>query len=287
MVEILTTEFIEDTAGKQVFAMGEQGETGLMEESYLRVHNLPQHVQAEELAESAVIVIDLLRATSTICTALASGATEVVPILEIDEALAASQDGARSEAVLGGERHGGKIPGFDVGNSPAEFTPQSVGGKRVLITTTNGTRALHHARRAKRIIAGSFLNLSAVAASLREEPRINILCAGTNGHPTEEDILAAGAFAAELSQDSPRHLNENAKRSIEMWESLVQVAHASGVPLSDQVAHALRHTRGGRNLIGIGLDHDLVDCARVDQYNIVPEFDVRQGRIMPTSPPEA
>ena len=96
--------------------------------------------------------------------------------------------------MLGGERRGKRIEGFDLGNSPAEYTPEAVGGRRVFITTTNGTRALHHARLARRVVVGAFVNLSAVVASVRDEPRVDILCAGTDGSETREDILAAGAI---------------------------------------------------------------------------------------------
>src|SRR3954465_4347181 len=170
-----------------------------MPSHHLRVHKLPREVDEKELAGSTVVVIDLLRATSTICQALVSGAREVVPFLEIDDALAAAQSANRADIVLGGERRGGKIPGFDVGNSPAEYTPRVVGGKRVFITTTNGTRAMYHARLASRVVLGSFLNLSAVVASIKDEPRVDILCAGTDGGETGEDILAAGSVAHALA----------------------------------------------------------------------------------------
>src|SRR6188768_1522893 len=102
-----------------------------MFEDHIRVHNLPGDVDARELAGSTVIVIDLLRATTTICQALASGATEVVPFREIDEALAAAAKVGRDQVVLGGERGGLRIAGFDLGNSPKEYTPEAVGGRRV------------------------------------------------------------------------------------------------------------------------------------------------------------
>src|SRR5688572_1010188 len=104
----------------------------------LNVHFLPSHVPEPRLAGSMVIVIDLLRASSTICEALASGATCVVPLLEVDETKAAAGKYDRSEIVLGGERHGKVIDGFDLGNSPLEYTPHAVSGKTVLFTTTNG-----------------------------------------------------------------------------------------------------------------------------------------------------
>jgi 2-phosphosulfolactate phosphatase len=107
----------------------------------LSVHNLPSQVAAADLTGSTVIVIDMLRASSTICRALASGAKCVVPLLEIEETLQLGAQLGREYVVLGGERGGTTIDGFDVGNSPNEYTPERVAGKMVLFTTTNGTRA--------------------------------------------------------------------------------------------------------------------------------------------------
>lgn len=230
---------------------------------------MPQEIAPEDLAGSTVVVIDLLRATSTICQAMAAGATEVVPFLEIDQALAAAATD-RSNIVLGGERHGKRIDGFDLGNSPAEYTPTSVGGRRVFITTTNGTRALHHAHQAERVLLGSFLNLSAVVASLKNAPRVDILCAGTDGVESREDILAAGAIVERLTSVQPESwkLDAGATKSLEEWRSQQQ-------PLAIE----LRSTPGGRNLLAIGMDHDLDDCAQIDALSIVPELDASTGRI--------
>jgi 2-phosphosulfolactate phosphatase len=250
---------------------------------HLRVHKLPQEVDEKELVGSTVIVIDLLRATSTICQAIASGAREVVPFVEIYDAVAAANAKHRADIVLGGEREGGKIPGFDVGNSPAEYTSQVVGGKRVFITTTNGTRAMHHARLASRVVLGSFLNLSAVVASVKNETAIDILCAGTDGHDTEEDILAAGSIVHSLCHDdafSPLiTISETAAMAGGAWNLLNTKASRANRTVRDELAIALRDTAGGRNLIGIGLDQDIVDCAQIDRYDVVPELNLQAWRI--------
>jgi 2-phosphosulfolactate phosphatase len=247
----------------------------------LYVHALPKNVAESDLAGSTVVVIDLLRATSTICQALASGAREVVPFLEVAEALAAAAAGDRSDIVLGGERKGGRIPGFDLGNSPSEYTPESVGGRRVFITTTNGTRALFHARFARRLLVGAVVNLSAVAASVEDDPRVDIVCAGTGGEPTREDCLAAGAVVSRLHElkRGEWKANDAADSARREWEKIVVEAPAANRPLSEQLALELRDTQGGRNLLGIGLEQDLVDCAQVDRLSIVPELDVRAWRI--------
>jgi 2-phosphosulfolactate phosphatase len=237
------------------------------------------------LAGNTVVVIDLLRASSTICQALASGACEVVPFLEVDEALAAADAAARSEIVLGGERKGGKIPGFDLGNSPSEYTREAVQGRRVFITTTNGTRALYHARAAQRVVVGSFVNLSAAMASIQNEPHVELLCAGTDGGPTREDLLTAGAFVHQLRTlaSANWHLNDAAAAAERKWTLLVKKARAVGRAINEHLAIELRETPGGRNLLGMGLNKDLVDCAQIDCLNIVPEFHVQDRRI--TVPP--
>jgi 2-phosphosulfolactate phosphatase len=252
-----------------------------MKRHELNVHNLPRDVAESDLAGSVVVVIDLLRATSTICQALASGASEVVPFLEVDEALAAAEKVGRSMVVLGGERKGGRIPGFDVGNSPCEYTPAVVAGRPVFFTTTNGTRALHHARLARRVLAGSFLNLSAVTASIQDEPRVDLLCAGTGSKETREDILAAGAMASALAQlwGGVCEFSDAAIAGRREWEKVVENARSKPDTLSEQVAIELRSTQGGRNLLGIGLDRDLEDCARIDRLSVVPELDVTNWRI--------
>ncbi len=235
----------------------------------LRVFNLPSEVTRDELTESTVVVIDLLRASSTICQALAAGAVEVVPFLEVEEALAAASLD-RENVVLGGERGGRRIDGFDLGNSPAEYTSASVGGRRVFLTTTNGTRALDHARSARRVLVGAFVNLSAVVMSLQDEPRVDILCAGTDGAESREDVLAAGAIVEQLAAHDRTawNLGKGAEVALATWQAR-----------GNKLAVELRFTPGGVNLLSIGLDRDLVDCARVDALTVVPELDVVTWRI--------
>jgi len=250
----------------------------------LNVHNLPRDVAEQDLAGSVVIVIDVLRATSTICQAIASGAREVMPCLEIDEALAAADAAGRSSVILGGERKGGKIPGFDLGNSPSEYTLEAVRGRKVIITTTNGTRALHFARMAKRVLVGSFLNLSAVVASVRGEARIDILCAGTDGQMTMEDFLAAGAIVYGLCQPigtfcTNWNMNYMAHAARDEWDLLEFYAEHTGQKLIEHLAIELQGTQGGSNLLGIGLGRDLVDCAQIDRLSVAPALDVANWRI--------
>jgi 2-phosphosulfolactate phosphatase len=256
----------------------------------LNVHFLPSQVEESTLAGSVVVVIDLLRASSTICRALASEATCVVPFLEVDDTKRAAARFRREEIVLGGERHGRIIEGFDLGNSPLEYAPDAVGGRRVLFTTTNGTRALHHARLAKRTLIGCALNRQAVANVIANEPRVDILCAGADGEVTGEDILAAGAIVHALVDPDPRgdavtlvhyKTDDGAGSALAKWQQLLQAARNTGVSAAAQFAEQMRDTPGGRNLLDIGHQRDLAACAQLDKLSIVPELNRVTGEIRP------
>ena len=135
----------------------------------VHVHLLPQLVRPEELAGTTVVVIDMLRATTTIVEALSAGAVAVIPCGEIEEARQCARQRSPA-ALLGGERGGRPIAGFDLGNSPAEYTAERVGGKTVVLTTTNGTRALLHSRQAARVLVAAFANCAATTAALESTP---------------------------------------------------------------------------------------------------------------------
>jgi 2-phosphosulfolactate phosphatase len=252
-----------------------------MQRRDINVYFLPRDVDPVNLTGNVVVVIDLLRASSTICQALASGATEVVPFLEVDETLAAAAKRDRRNVVLGGERGGQRIQGFDLGNSPSEYITETVGGREVFITTTNGTRALFHSRLGRRILIGALLNLSAVAESVKGEPRVDILCAGTDGEATREDIIAAGALVHRLTQLQTGSAIKNAAadEAESAWENVLASAATTGRSIPEQLALELRDTAGGQNLLAIGQDLDLVQCAMVDQLNVVPELDADSWRI--------
>ena len=247
----------------------------------INVHLLPVLVEPHELAGTTVVVIDVLRATTTIIHALAAGAKEVVPLLEVDEArdLAAKLPG---QAVLGGERGGKRIEGFDLGNSPLEYTSATVGGKTLVFTTTNGTRAMLRCAQARRILIAGFVNFSAVCRELTGEEQIEIVCAGTDGHVTREDTLLAGAIVEEVGQALPDTVrkaepalrNDQAEIAADAWRTAVGTLSGR-----DPLAAALRESRGGRNLIEIGQEDDIDLAAQIDRFDIVPELDIAAWRI--------
>ena len=165
---------------------------------------------ARDLSTTTCIVFDVLRATSSMLTALNNGAEEIIPVVEIAEALAVKQQ--RPEVLLAGERHGLRIGkeltggiDFDFGNSPRDFTPEKVQGKSIAWTTTNGTRALRACAHAEMVLLGGLINLDALKDVIEQLRPKNLLlvCAGTFELPAFEDIFAAGALVDELAQELP------------------------------------------------------------------------------------
>jgi len=205
----------------------------------------------DRLRASACVVIDVIRATSTIVTAVAHGAEGVQPIGSVGDAFVLK---ARNpEALLAGERGGQAVAGFDLGNSPEDFTPARVRGKRIILTTTNGTQALTACRGARAVMAACFLNLAAVAEHLRKiGPPWIVVCAGCNGDFGVDDAAVAGALAEALGQD---HAFVPLYRSVR-----------------DELAEMLLGSAAGRELRRVGLEKDIAFCARLDQFAIVPQL---------------
>ncbi len=237
----------------------------------VHVYFLPSLVEPPHLAGTTSVVIDVLRATTTIVHALAAGATQVIPCLEVETAKRMAQ--TISQSVLGGERQGMRISGFDLGNSPAEYTRESVGGKTVIMTTTNGTRALLHCHQAKQVLVAAFTNFSAICDMLGSSDDVAIVCAGTNQEITREDVLLAGAITSELFRDRQEwEINDQAMLATDAWHKM-QAEISSPAALM----RPLRESFGGRNLIDIGQERDIEIAATIDKFHLVPIFNVAQG----------
>lgn len=248
----------------------------------IKAYFLPALAPADDVADAAVVVIDVLRATTVIAHALAAGASEVIPCLEVADALRAAAGLPQGQAVLGGERDGLRIDGFDLGNSPDEYCRESVGGKTVVFTTTNGTKAMQHCRQARRVLLGSFVNASEVARAVQSESKLRILCAGTRGEITREDVLFAGFVAdhllGQMEADAGTYeVNDQLLIARDEWQAFVN--HVAGGDMSDGLAAALRSTQGGRNLKQIGLDRDIDTAAQFDHLRLVPQLDLRAWKI--------
>ncbi len=221
------------------------------------------------------VVIDVLRATTTMITALAAGASSILPCSDVEQArVLASAMSPRP--LLGGERQGRKIPGFDLGNSPAEYSEDVVSGREIVFTTTNGTQCLLACRRARRVLLAGFVNLIAVVREVSSAPGIRLVCAGTDGKVTLEDVWLAGELVSYLKAREPNHY----------LASDAAVMAASGVEAergslwnAGPLARAFRRSQGGRNLIEIGMESDLELAAQINAFDIVPIWNAASGRV--------
>lgn len=229
---------------------------------------------ADEIAGAAagrvVAVIDVLRASTSIAVALANGARAVVPFADTDEMVIRSRQFERETVRLAGERKMVPVSGFDLGNSPLEFTSEAVAGKTILFSTTNGTRALLSAQGASDIVVASFVNWSVVTAMLRAAIRggtdIALVCAGTDDHFALEDAVCAGRYVRSITKRlSGVALND--------------AAHACALlarNYGDEVGRVLIDSSHGRALADAGFHEDLSVCAALDAYPVVPVLTDRQ-----------
>lgn len=238
------------------------------------IHLLPPADGLPQDSQLAVIV-DVLRASTTIVAALEAKAMAVLPCLTIEDARnAASERGA----LLGGERGGVKLDGFDFGNSPSEYTSQTVGGQLVAFTTTNGTRALLKSVNANEIVIGAFVNLSAIVARCSAGRSVDIVCAGTDGEISGEDVLFAGVLAQKLV-DCGKFKPANDATQIAMDFSRTNAENPT------HLLETVRQSQGGRNLIALGYNADIAFAANLDLCSVVPTYDAKSRLI--TTPESA
>lgn len=252
---------------------------------FINVYALPEIAEPSKMKGDTAIVVDVLRATTTMITALAHGAEEVRPFLELSQTLDAKKEYCetfpeKSLPLLGGERDGIPIPGFDLGNSPLEYTEEKVGKRVVFFTTTNGTKAMYRAGMAREIFPAAFVNSVAVLEKISNRDRIHIICAGTDGHYTEEDMLLAGLLVSRLQHSAgigerPYEMNVEAVTVQMLWEETFPPEMAFGVVKPDPklLAKELRKSRGGKNLLEIGRVDDILAAAMIDSVPVVPKLD--------------
>lgn len=234
------------------------------------VHFSGNHALHGDLHDRVVLVVDVLRASTSIAAALNNGARAVIPFEGVDEAITRSRSLERSEVVLAGERKMAPIAGFQLGNSPREFTAEAVSGKIVVMTTTNGTAALASTAGAGEVLVGTFANYSASLAWLRAAARagksITIVCAGTNGRFALEDAICAGRFVRGI-----------ARRGIQ--PDLGDAANVAAIidrRMGADLPAVLRDSEHGRALIEAGLADDVTYCAGLDTHPVVPIYRDRQ-----------
>jgi 2-phosphosulfolactate phosphatase len=228
----------------------------------------PYELAKKDLREKAVVVIDALRATSTMIVAFENGCSAFIPVLtdkEARERVALQKDTA---LLLGGEREAMPIEGFDLGNSPRDYRPEKVRGKVVVITTTNGTRALIAARKAAEVFIGAFLNLSALSRRLEEVGReVIIACAGDEDLFSLEDAVCGGAIVDRLEKVVLPLLKSDSAMA-------AKVLYEYG---ESDIYGMLAASKWGQHLERIGMGKDVRICAQIDSSKLVPVY--REGKI--------
>lgn len=221
-------------------------------------------------AGASVVVIDVIRASTTIVTALAHGARGVVPVGTPDEARARAVALPQGATLLGGERGGVPPPGFDCGNSPVEYAPERVAGRTVLFTTTNGTRALLAVAEAARIAVAGFTNAAAVVRWLGTAAcDVLLVCAGELGRLCLEDATCAGLLVARLRTARPDLRPTDGALAAE-----ILYGHYAG-----DLDRLLRDAAWARVLAARGQIADLPPCIALDAFDVVPV--ARDGMLVP------
>jgi len=230
------------------------------------IASLGEAAQAAEYAGRNAVVIDTLRATSNMAAALACGAKEIVPVRSAEEAQALYRPGD----IRGGEWGGRPIPGFELGNSPEEYERPELAGKRIIMTTTNGTRAICAAASASRLLAASLLNARACAEAAAVEGRdVLLLCSGSRNAFCLEDGLAAGAVLAELDHLASCEWDDGSRAMLGLYQAN-----------REHLEEALLGCDSGVRLVRLGFAADVRHCARLNLYRAVPCL-TPQGVLVP------
>ena len=228
-----------------------------------------QQLTPTDVQGRVVAMIDVLRASTTIAVALANGARAVIPLESSEDVAVRSKQFERSAVLLSGERRMLRMEGFDLGNSPVEHTREVVEGKTVLLTTTNGTKALLAVQGARDVVVASYVNLTAVCAMLRSALRggtdVTIVCAGQDRQFGLEDAACAGRHVQHIT----RRLQQAELNDAALAASLIDRKYGDNLMrLFSTAAH-------GRALAAAGFEADLAACAAVDSYPVIPIYQDR------------
>jgi 2-phosphosulfolactate phosphatase len=236
----------------------------------------PAGLTPPEVQGRTVFVIDILRATTSMCAALSHGAKAMIPVASTEEALRLAQTIGSADVLLAGEKNCLRIPGFQLGNSPIEMTPSAVRGRTIIIATTNGTKALLASQGAAAAYATSAANLTVSGERAREaleqKSDILIICAGRDGSFSLDDAYCAGRLAvAALRGKRPRRgLNDSAIAALDLVRRY-----------GDKWERPLLYSRAGRELIRLGFRYDVLDAARLDAYPVLAHFHERRVTLAP------
>jgi len=225
----------------------------------------PHQADEQALRERTVVVIDVLRASTSIATALRNGAREVIPVPTVESAVKISANLFGDITLLGGERNGRMIEGFHLGNSPLEYSEEKVRGKSIIFSTTNGSLAMAKARYAKEMVVCGFVNLSVVVNFLIQNPRdFVVVCAGSNGMFSLEDAVCAGMLLQKMFNGRPEgyELSDGAHAALALYKGF-----------GKSIQKMVMNTEHGLYLQQIGFGDDLKVCAGVDTVPVLPLLD--------------
>lgn len=242
----------------------------------MKINVLFSPVGSDELSFTGktTVVIDILRASSTIVAALSNGAREIVPVASVEFAVKVSGGMFGGQTLLGGERNTKKIQGFALGNSPLEYVPAIVSGKSIVLYTTNGSKAIVKAKFSENLFICSFLNLNAVSTHMiKLNKDFEILCAGKSSNYSAEDSICAGKLISEIiKNNSSVELSDSAKACLALNKTF-----------GKSTLTMLKETEHGKLLLENGFEEDIKYCSKLNSNNIVPYFSSNVLKILPNS----
>lgn len=226
----------------------------------LNVCLTPALIPLYNVEDYIVVIIDIFRATSSICYGIENAAEAIIPVAEVEECAAYREKGLKY--LLAAERDGKVVDGFDFGNSPFSYTEEKVAGKTVVLTTTNGTHALHISRSAKKIVIGSFLNLTALCNWLKmQDDHILLVCAGWKNNFNLEDTLFAGAVIEQLKSGD-----------FKLDDAAIAASDLFQIGKHD-INEYLKKTSHSERLKKLGIEKDIEFCLQVDLTTAIPVLD--------------
>lgn len=239
----------------------------------LTVFLTPHAVTERDVEDRCVVVIDVLRAASTIVTALSHGARAFVPVPDMEAASRLAMNRDADSQLLGGERFGTKIDGFDLGNSPLEYTPEVVGSRAIIFKTTNGTGAILKGRGARNLYVASFLNVQAVVDRLvADQLDVAIICAGWRGLTSFEDTLCAGMIVDRLCQAV----------ELDTLPDPARIARRLYLIAAEHLEAEIASSDHARRLVSMGHEADVHYCSQVDLLSVVPAY---RDQLLVVAPP--
>ena len=229
----------------------------------INVHYSNIHLDDLYFSGKTSVVIDVLRASTVIVTALANGAREIIPVSTVDFAMKVSGNAFGGQTILAGERNTKKVEGFNLGNSPLEYTSEVVSGKSIILYTTNGSKSIVKAKFSENLFICSFNNLPAVAKQLLVLNKdIEIICAGSNGNFNLEDAVCAGRLISEMDKESADlEISDSGRASLVLNKSF-----------GKNIAKLLKETEHGQLLIENGFGADIKECAQFGTTDFIPYY---------------